>query len=189
MNGRPSRKGFCFWVAILLFFASLGCSTKYVITSPKYADYKGEINQHTRLIRAQKTQVFELLTHEESLNVVCPTGTIVSYKTPPPYRTGTLVETRIEHIFKLSWRSRVQEVIQDTKIRLTFLNGFFSGGTEIWELEGVDEHTRVTHTIVVQPKGLLRKLAWNLKVRRKHDKMLEKFLDNMKHVLENRPVS
>ena len=57
-------------------------------------------------------------------------------------------------------------------------------GTEIWELEPEDEFTRTTHTIIVQPQGILKKMVWNLKVRRKHDKMVEAFLDNLKRVAE-----
>ena len=95
------------------------------------------------------------------------------------YQVGTFVNTKIDHIFKLLWRSQVVEIIPDKKIRLQFLNGFFVGGTEIWELDPLNEYTRIIHTIIVQPQGFLKKLAWNLKVRRKHDKMVEAVLDNL----------
>jgi hypothetical protein len=75
-------------------------------------------------------------------------------------------------------------VIPDRKIRIQFLDGFFAGGTEIWELESVGEYTRVTHIIIVQPKGFLRRLAWVLKVRLKHNKMIEALLDNLKELSE-----
>jgi len=101
-----------------------------------------------------------------------------------PYQAGTLVNTKIDHIFKLFWRSQVNEITQYKKIRLQFLSGFFAGGTEIWELEPENEFTRTTHTIIVQPQSFLKKLAWNLKVRRKHDKMVEVVLDNLKRAAE-----
>ena len=100
------------------------------------------------------------------------------------YQVGTFVNTKIDHIFKLIWRSQVIEINQYKKIRLQFLNGFFAGGTEIWELEPENEFTRITHTIIVQPQGFLKRLAWNLKVRRKHNKMVEAVLDNLKQAAE-----
>jgi ribosome-associated toxin RatA of RatAB toxin-antitoxin module len=97
---------------------------------------------------------------------------------------GTLIKTRTAHIFELEWNARVEEMFSDSKIRLQLLDGFFAGGMEIWKLESKGEYTRVTHTIIIKPKGFLRKLAWILKVRRKHNKMVEVFLDNLKRVCE-----
>ena len=170
--------------AVLLFLCLQACSTKYTITFPKYGEYEGEINQHTRLVRAERSHVFQVLTQEESFKKICPKGTIVTHESPPPYKVGTLVKTKMVHIFELEWNSRVEEVIPDSKIRLQFLDGFFRGGTEIWELEGEGEDTLVTQTIIVQPKGLLEKLAWALKVRMKHNKMTEAVLDNLKRLCE-----
>jgi hypothetical protein len=179
------KKRLALWAMVVLSLSfSQGCSTKYIVESPNYSEYEGEINRHTRLIRAERGQVFQVLINEEPFNEVCPKSITVTYDNPPPYQVGTLVETQIEHIFGMNWASIVGELIQDTKIRLQFLDGFFAGGSEIWELESVGEYTRVTHTIIVQPKGAFRKLAWNLKVRQKHDKMVEAFLDNMKKALE-----
>ena len=124
------------------------------------------------------------MTDELRFSEVCPKGTIVTHESPLPYQVGTIVKTRIDHIYKLEWNSRVEEITPDTKIRLQFLDGFFSGGAEIWELEPAGDHTRVSHTIIVQPRGLLRKFAWHIKVRLKHDKMLEALLDNLKRVCE-----
>ena len=181
-------KRLCLLAAVLLFLSFQGCSTKYTITSPKYAEYEGEINQHTRLVRAERSHVFQILTQEESFKKICPKGTILTHESPPPYQAGTLVKTRIVHIFQLEWNSRVEEVIPDSKIRLQFLGGFFAGGTEIWELESQEGYTRVTHTIIVQPKGLLKKLAWASKVRLKHDKMVEALLDNLKRLCETQSL-
>jgi hypothetical protein len=177
-------KGLWLLAAVLLFLPLQGCSTKYTITSPEYAEYKGEINQHTRLVKAEASHLFQTLTQEESFRKICPKGTVVTHESPPPYQAGTLVKTRIVHIFELEWNSRVEEVVPDSKIRLQFLDGFFAGGTEIWELGSQEEHTRVTHTIIVQPEGLLKRLAWALKVRLKHDKMVEALLDNLKRLCE-----
>ena len=95
-----------------------------------------------------------------------------------------MIKTRIVHIFELDWTSRVEELIPDRKIRIQFLDGFFAGGTEIWELESVGEYTQVTHTIAVQSEGFLRKWAWILKVRLKHNKMVEALLDNLEKASE-----
>ena len=171
-------------IFIYLLTGILGCSTQYTIKSPKYATYKGEVNHHTRLIHGERKRIVQILTQEETFKEVCPKGTIFTHESSPPYRVGTIIKTRIVHIFKLDWTSRVEEVIPDTKIRIQFLDGFFTGGTEIWELESVGEYTRVTHIIIVQPKGFLRRLAWILKVRLKHNKMIEALLDNLKELSE-----
>lgn len=167
-----------------LFFLVQGCSTKYIASSTEHKDIEGEVNQHTRLIRAENHRIFQILTHEDSFRTICPKGTIVTYESPPPYQAGTLVRTKIDHIFKLSWQSQVTEVVPNQKSKLRFLDGFFAGGTEIWALEQQGELTRVTHTIIVQPKGFLKQLAWSFKVRLKHDEMVEALLDNLKHIAE-----
>jgi len=169
---------------IFLLFLLSGCSTKHNHTPDKYSQYEGEINQHTRLIQAESRRIFHILTHQDSFNRICPKGTIVTFEPIFPYQVGTFVNTKIDHIFKLLWRSQIVEIKQYKKIRLQFLSGFFSTGTEIWELEPEDEFTRTTHTIIVQSQGFLKKLAWNLKVRRKHDKMVEAVLDNLKRAAE-----
>jgi hypothetical protein len=177
-------KIFCVIAVPLFLMFSQGCSTKYTIKAPVYLGYKGEINQHSRLIKADKRRIFKILTQEESYKKICPPGTIVTYEPPLPYQAGTIVRTNIEHIFKLEWRSQVEEVVPDSKIRLRFLNGFFSGGIEFWELENEGDHTRVSQTIVVQPKGVIRSIFWNVKARLKHNIMVEEFLDNLKHIAE-----
>jgi ribosome-associated toxin RatA of RatAB toxin-antitoxin module len=171
-------------VPLFLIFPQ-GCSTKYTIKAPDYRGYKGEINQHSRLIKADASLIFRILTQEELYKKICPPGTIVTYEPPLPYQVGTIVRTNIEHIFKLEWKSRVEEVIPDSTIRLQFLNGFFAGGNEFWEIEDEGDHTRVSQTIVVQPKGVIRNIFWSLKVRLKHNIMVEEFLDNLKDIAES----
>jgi ribosome-associated toxin RatA of RatAB toxin-antitoxin module len=184
-----SCRGASPYFIIFLLFISLvqGCSTDYILKSSQYDKYGGEINQHLRFIRADRSRLFQILTHEDAFREICPQGTIIHHKSPLPYQRGTLVQTRIEHIFKLSWNSRVEEFIPGEKIRLKFLDGFFDGGTELWEMEAAGEGTKIKHTIIFQPKGVLRKLAWYLKVRLKHDKMLEALLENLKAKAETEP--
>jgi uncharacterized protein YndB with AHSA1/START domain len=179
------KKTFFMVTASLLILSLQACSSKYRIESPRYAPYPGEMNQHGRIIAAPPGKIFRLLTQEEAFGQICPEGTIVTAETSPPYGVGTRLRTRVEHIFKLGWTTQVEEVIPDEKIRLRFLDGFFVGGAEIWELEPRGDQTRVSQTIIVQPKGILRKMAWLMKVRRKHDRMVEIFLDNLKRVAES----
>jgi hypothetical protein len=168
------------FVLFFLFFLVPGCASKYTLSAPKYNRYEGEINQHTRLIRADRHRIFHILTDEQSFQAICPKGTVVTHESAPPYRVGTVLRTDIDHIFNLSWRSQVMQVVPDSFIRLQFLDGFFAGGTEIWELESQGEFTRTTQTIIVPINGFFKKIAWVLKVRRKHDNMVEMFLDNLK---------
>jgi ribosome-associated toxin RatA of RatAB toxin-antitoxin module len=169
-------------VCLLLFV--WGCPSKYSVSTTDQPQFKGEINRHSRLIRSQRQRLFQILTHEDRFRAICPKGTIVTFQSPLPYGPGTCVNTTIDHIFKLTWRSRVTEVIADERIRLEFLDGFFAGGTETWQLEAEHGATRITHTIMIQPLGFLKKLAWRLKVRRKHDRMVEALFDNLQQVAE-----
>jgi len=171
-------------IAVLLLSCLPGCASIYTIKAPEYARYNGEINQHKHLIRAQKSRIFQILTNEKAIQEICPEGTIVTHESPLSYGVGTLVNTKVNHIFKLEWNTRVEKVIPNKMIQLRFLDGFFAGGTEIWEIEEQGEYTLVSHTIIVRPRGFLRKMAWILKVRRKHDKMVEDFLENLQKVLE-----
>ena len=170
-------------VAVLLLSCLAGCASRYTIKAPEYARYNGEINQHKRLIRAQKSRVFQVLTNEKTIKKIYPEGTVVTHEPQLSYGVGTLVNTKVNHIFKLEWNTRVEEVIPHKMIRLRFLDGFFTGGTEIWEIEEQGEYTLISHTIIVRPRSFLRKMAWILKVRRKHDKMVEAFLENLQKVL------
>ena len=171
-------------VAVLLLFCLAGCASRYTIKAPEYVQYNGEINQHKRLIRAQKSRIFQILTNEKAIQEICPEGTIVTHNPHLSYGVGTLINTKVNHIFKLEWNTRVEEAIPHKMIRLRFLDGFFTGGTEIWEIEEQGEYTLVSHTIIVRPTSFLRKMAWILKVRCKHDKMVEAFLENLQKVLE-----
>jgi len=173
-----------FLFIVLLFLFLQGCSTTYTIPSSKYPRYEGEVNQHVREIKAEKERIFHMLTDEKSFGSICPKGTIVTHESLPPYQVGSKVQTKIDHIFNLTWRSRVMEIVSNKKIRLQFLDGFFAGGTEIWELESNGEFTRTTHTIIVQINGFIKKWIWRLKVRRKHDIIVEAFLDNLKSLAE-----
>lgn len=178
------RKGCPFGlVMILLLGLWQGCSSKYTIQAPEYASHEGEINQHSRLVKADQKSIFQSITEERSFQKLCPKGTIFTYETPPPYQVGTIVKVKIDHIFKLQWKTQVEELDPNRMIRLRFLDGFFADGTELWELKEEDGLTRVTHTIIVKPKGL-KKLAWLLKVRLKHDRIVEAVLDNLKKASE-----
>ena len=187
MASMLSQRFFCLQAAFLFFLFSQACTSKYTLYSNKYQGYEGEINQHTRLIQASKESIFQVLTSEKAFREICPEGTLVTFETPPPYEVGTLLKTKVTHIYELEWNTRVEEVLPPSRIRLHFLDGFFAGGTEIWEIKSQGGDTLVTHTIIVQPRGFLGNLAWTLKVRSKHDKMVEAVLDNLKRVSERHP--
>ena len=168
---------------VLLLLA--GCTSPYAVLPSNVPAYSGEANQHIRWIQADSQRIFQILTHPQSMRSLCPEGTVVSFLSPAPYVEGDLVETRIEHIFKLKWISQVEQVVANQSIRLIFQSGFFSGGTELWEFYPEANGTRVSHTIIVDPKGIFKRLAWMTKMRRKHDKMVELFLDNLKRTAES----
>jgi len=170
-----------------ILFICMGCSSRYTVAPSSQQQYPGEINRHERWIQADPAHIYRILTHPEVIKMLCPDGTVVSYLSPQPYSVGDIVETRVAHIFKLKWTARVDQVIENQLIRLTFQDGFFKGGTELWDFSPQASGTRVRQTIIVEVKGFLKRLAWVTKVRRKHDKMVEQFLDNLKRVAEMRP--
>ena len=162
-----------------------GCASQYTVLPTKVPAYSGEANRHVRWIQADSQQIFQLLTSPQGMKSLCPDGTVVLYLSPMPYAEGDLVETRIEHIFKFKWISQVEQVVANQSIRLTFQNGFFSGGKELWELYPESNGTRVSHTLFVEPRGVFKRLVWAAKVRHKHDKMVELLLDNLKQTAES----
>ena len=171
------------FLSVLLLFG--GCASQYTVLPSKTDAYPGEVNRHVRWIQADSQRIFQILTSPQGMKSLCPAGTIVSYLSPSAYVEGNLVETRIEHIFKLKWTSQVEHVVPNQSIRLTFQNGFFSGGTELWEFHPQSDGTRVSHTIIIEPKGFFKRLAWRAKVRRKHDNIVELLLDNLKQTAES----
>ena len=110
-----------------LFLVAQGCASHHSIQSKEYKGYTGEVNRHSRLIRAGAQKVFESLISESAFRIFCPEGNVVQHETSPPYGVGTLVKTRIEHIFLLEWHGRVEEMIPGRMIRLRFPDGFFEG--------------------------------------------------------------
>lgn len=175
------------WIAWVVFLMPVGCASRYTVPPSDEHQIPGEINRHKRWIEAGPDHIYRILTHPEGIKILCPEGTLVSYLSPRPYSVGDIVETRVEHIFKLQWTARVEQVIENRLIRLTFQDGFFKGGTELWEFSPQAGGTHVSQTIIVEPKGFLKRLAWVTKVRRKHDKMVEVFLDNLKREAEMQP--
>jgi len=171
--------------ALSLLLLLTGCAAQYTVLPSNVPTYSGETNQHIRWIQADSQRIFQILTSPQGMRSLCPDGTVVSYLSPSSYEEGNFVETRIEHIFKFEWISRVEQVVANQSIRLVFQNGFFSGGTELWELYPESNGTRVSHTIYVDLKGFFKRLAWVTKVRYKHDKMVELFLDNLKRTAES----
>lgn len=172
-----------FYAAFVLILSFHGCSSKYTVKTSEYYDSSCVINQHTRLIKANKAQVFRTLTQEKTFREICPASTIVNYESLPPFRVGTIVKTKIEQLFTFEWHSRVEQIEVDSKIRLRFLDGFFADGTEKWEMEKEGPHTRVTHTIIFQPDNIFKNLAWKLKVKDRHDDLVETFFDNLETTL------
>ncbi len=168
-----------FMATVLFLFSLVACSSKYTVTSSEYAGWEGEINQHVRFVEAEPNQVFQILTEEKTFSGICPKGTVVTHESPLPFQAGSLVKTKIDNLFDLEWNSRVEEIIVDRRIQLKFLDGFFSGGMEILELEEMHPYSRVSHTVIFRADGFLKKMAWLLKVRTKHDDMVEVFLDNL----------
>lgn len=165
-------------------FLLAGCTSKYTLPSSTIPAETREINQHVRWIKADSQVIYHMITSPDGMRSLCPDGTIVSYLSPSPYSTGDIVETRIDHIFKLKWTSKVEQVQANRSIRLVFQNGFFSGGQEKWDFTPDKGGTRVSHTIIVPPMGILKQLVWVTKVRHKHDQMVELFLNNLKKYAE-----
>ena len=150
---------------------------------PKTFGRNDEHNRHERWIAADCERIYAIMTDPQAFSRLIPPYTRVDFETPPPYRTGTLLTTHIDHLIKFTWHSRVLRVQRGRRIELAFLDGPFQGGTEIWELKPEKNGTRVTHTIIVAPRGVVR-LIWEWKGRTRHNVLAEQFLDNLKAHLE-----
>jgi ligand-binding SRPBCC domain-containing protein len=180
--GNHSMKRSTSAVLILWLMMVMGltaCSSAQTHFYKRYNGFPGEINQHTRIIHAPVEKIFNILTDPEAFTALAPDFTHVSFETPPPYRKGTRLKIKIDHLLKFTWHTQVKEVIPYKMTRLEFLDGLFQGGSEIWEFETEDQGTRVIQTIIVDPPGLIGSLVWNLKARQRHNAMAEKFLDNL----------
>jgi hypothetical protein len=77
---RIEKHLFVLAVAVLLLSCLTGCASRYTIKFPEYTRYNGEINQHKRLICAQKIRIFQVLTNEKTIQEIYPEGTIVTHK-------------------------------------------------------------------------------------------------------------
>lgn len=159
------------------------CSAPQSQFHKTYDNIPGEPNQHVRLIDASPERIFKILTHQESFTALVPEYAAVTFDSET-YSVGTRLTTHINHLLEFTWHSQVQEIVPNQKIRLEFMDGLFMGGAEIWEMQPHAEKTLVMQTIVVAPRGWIRKFIWNLKARRRHNIMVEKFLDSLKEMAE-----
>jgi ligand-binding SRPBCC domain-containing protein len=177
----------CFCILLLSSFllGLTGCSTPQNNFYKDYPGYDGELNQHMRIIDAPPEVIFDLLTDPQQFTALAPKYTIVTFDTPPPYQVGTRLKIKIDHLLKFTWHTQVREMVPNKMTRLEFLDGLFKGGTEIWELEFKEGYTRVIQTIIVAPQDFFGSFIWNFKARTRHNKMAEKFLDNLKAKAES----
>ncbi|MCP4748471.1 MAG: SRPBCC family protein [Desulfobacteraceae bacterium] len=176
-----------FLLRVLILFTvlfCLACSTPQTSVYKRYNSYSGEINQHSRLINASPEKIFGILTDPVQYTSLAPAYTHIAFYTPPPYRKGSRFKIDIDHLLNFSWYSEVQEVVSNRKTRLTFLDGLFKGGAEIWELVPKNDKTLVIQTIIVSPEGWFHTFIWNFKARKRHDVIIETLLDNLKQHAE-----
>lgn len=174
-------------IGLWLTWATLwlaGCSTPQTAFVKTYPQYHGETNQHKRLIAAPPDQIFGILTSQCAFTQLVPEYTYVTFDTDT-YGIGTRLTVKIDHLLKFTWHTQVKEVVPNQRIRLEFLDGLFKGGAEIWELEPREGKTLVMQTIVVEPRGWIRRFIWNFKARNRHNAMTEKFLDGLKAMAES----
>jgi len=163
---------------VLVGIGLTGCAFKQTEFVRTYDGFPGEANQHWRIIPAPPEAVFDAITDPNRFPGFCPKGTAVTLLDPLPYQVGTRVETRIDHVLDFVWHSRVEAIEPGRQIRLTFEDGLFAGGVEIWQFEPQEgDKTRLMHTIIVEPKGFIKNAIWTVKARRKHNIMVEKVLD------------
>jgi uncharacterized protein YndB with AHSA1/START domain len=145
----------------------------------------GEHNRHERWIAAPAERIYQILTDPEAFTRLIPDYTRVTFDTSSAYRPGMRLTTHIDQLLKFTWHSVVRRIEPDRRIELEFLDGLFQGGTEIWELKPEGTGTRVIHTIIVAPRGWVRRLIWNLKGRARHDALAEQFLQNLKVAVDS----
>jgi len=172
----------CFLIAA--FF--VGCCTTPIPDRFRYLNFKGNINKHSRLIKANSKMIFDAITDNATFKTLYPANRIeVSKISDGPYVVGTMLNTQTKYFVKLSWDSRVIEIVPDQKIVLRFINGVLKGGYEIWELNKTGEYTEVTHTMLYKVNGFFPSLIWVLKKGdRKHDYLVEETLDKLKEKAE-----
>ena len=178
------RKNLINYFLVTVFF--VGCSTTPIPDRFRYLNFKGNTNQHNRLIKANSKVIFDAITDNTTFKTLYPANCIeVSKISDGPYAVGTILNTHTKYFVKLSWDSQVIEIVADQKIALRFINGVLKGGYEIWELNKTGEYTEVTHTMLYKVNGFFPSLIWVLKKGdRKHDYLVEKTLAKLKEKAE-----
>jgi len=178
------KKYFSGYFLIAAFF--IGCCTTPIPDRFRYLNFKGNINQHRKLIKAKPEMIFNAITDNATFKTLYPSSRIeVSKVSDGPYAVGTILNTQTKYFVKLSWDSQVIEIVADQKIVLRFINGVLKGGYEIWELNRTGEYTEVTHTMLYKVNGFFPSMIWVLKKGdRKHDYLVEETLDKLKKKAE-----
>ena len=167
---------------LLIATFCISCCVKPIPDRFRYLNFKGNINQHRKLIKAKPEVIFNAITDNSTFKTLYPADRIeVSKVSEGPYAVGTILNTQTKYFVRLSWQSQVVETVPDQKIVLRFISGVLKDGYEIWELNKVGEYTEVTHTIIYKVNGFFYSLMWALKNGDgKHDYLVEETLDQLK---------
>jgi hypothetical protein len=176
---------------LLIAIFCISCCTKPIPDRFRYLNFKGNINQHRKLIKAKPEVIFNAITDNSTFKTLYPADRIeVSKVSEGPYAVGTILNTQTKYFVRLSWQSQVIEIVPDQKIVLLFISGVLKDGYEIWELNKAGEYTEVTHTLFYKVNGFFYSLIWTLKNGDgKHDYLVEETLDQLKRNSEDIKLS
>ncbi len=151
--------------------------------------FKGKINQHRILIQKEPEATYDFLTDFNQFKHWVPLEEIIIEKmTPGEISIGTKFHFNIKFRIGPEWDSEVILLERPHRIVYRFLNGFFEGGIEIWDLKKNELGTEVTHTLIYQIRRWIYRIGWSLLGgEKKHNELTEIALKRLKSLLEERP--
>jgi uncharacterized membrane protein len=172
-------EGFVFGLIALLV---TGCATAPVPERLQFLGYEGNVNEHSILIHSPPSKVFSILTDFDQFSQLAPQPYIRLTKvTPGPVSVGTVFCTETGYKIKTRWQSQVVEEHKDEMLILRFMNGIFSGGYEVWEIQPMRAGTKVSHTILYNISSFPYRILWVLKnIENKHNALVEATLQKLK---------
>jgi uncharacterized membrane protein len=187
VSNTPSNLHACSFIldasgfALIVLFVT-GCATAPVPERFQFLGYEGNVNEHSILISAPPSRVFSILTDFEQFSQLATQPNVrLTQITPGPLSVGTVICAETGYKIEIHWYSQVVEVRKDEMLILCFMNGIFSGGYEVWEIQPTKTGTKVSHTIIYNISSFPYRILWVLKnVENKHNMLVEAALQKLK---------
>ena len=148
----------------------------------------GRINRHTVIIKARPHEVYHILIDIREMQRCCPQDKLsVEKVSPGRLSVGTKMRYHLNYRINPTWESVVVDMEENSRIINQFVDGFFKGSFEIWQLKKLKTGTELSHMLIYRIKRFIFRIGWMFfRGEAKHNELTTLALDNIKRFVEEK---